>query len=100
MPGRGRGEAVLKNNLCYRVNPRPAWTTQQDPVLKSTRDLSEGSVVKSTSWSCRGPEFSPSTQHGQPSAGDLTPSSASTDTQHMPHNKIRSYTITIKNLET
>jgi hypothetical protein len=64
--GRGRWISEFKASLVYKVSSRTARATQRNPVSKKTKQNKtkhksmgwrDGSVVKRTDCSSRGPEF-------------------------------------------
>jgi hypothetical protein len=79
--GRGRQISEFEASLAYKVSSRTARATQKNKNSNKKRTnllgWRDGSVVKGTECSSRGPEFNSQQSHGgsQPSVMDLTPSS-------------------------
>jgi hypothetical protein len=73
--GRGRRIAEFEASLVYKVSSRTARATQRNPVSKNKirkkekRGWRDGSEVKSTHCSSRGPEF----KSQQPRGGSQPP---------------------------
>jgi hypothetical protein len=59
----------FEDSLVYRVSSRSARATQRNPVSKNQQGWRDGTEVKSTGCSSRGPEFNSQQSHGgsQPS---------------------------------